>query len=415
MWLEDGYYKGLDLFYGTDMSGAAKIYFTSDDLAILREREASGVIPAGLLDEFVTEDRVNINLAVQSIGFEYVEIAKIEAHIGDTASAHFYGRQPIVLSVNAMLLNDYANQSKHGLAELYRHALRLTAVARSKAAPCIEFVGATAQGAFLDLSFTTTSAVEDTVNVSFSFLVFQIVWVSEDNDGSSMKVKDVSILYNTPAAAEDLTIPYDVSVPDYVYNLPAPETLDVATESIEVSTPEANEARDTMSKIPVDMNISEIERQLRLHEGERLTTYYDTEGYLTVGIGHNLDAKQTSAIIGRNLKPGDTITLEESSKLFEYDLNKTVTQVYAAIPSFSSLSSARQSVLIDMAYNMGIGKTGQSGLLSFQTMLSAVEAGDYDAAADAMKNSKWYGQVGNRSKRLVYMMRNDKTFSETMA
>ena len=37
-------------------------------------------------------------------------------------------------------------------------------------------------------------------------------------------------------------------------------------------------------------------------------------------------------------------------------------------------------------------------------MLSAVERGDYRIAADEMRNSKWFNQVGNRSKYLSELM-----------
>ena len=38
-------------------------------------------------------------------------------------------------------------------------------------------------------------------------------------------------------------------------------------------------------------------------------------------------------------------------------------------------------------------------------MREALLEGDYNKAADEMIDSKWYNQVGNRSKTLVKMMR----------
>ena len=38
-------------------------------------------------------------------------------------------------------------------------------------------------------------------------------------------------------------------------------------------------------------------------------------------------------------------------------------------------------------------------------MRAAVLRGDWSAAADEMVNSRWYGQVGNRSRDLVRRMR----------
>ncbi|MBL4664245.1 MAG: hypothetical protein JKY22_12005 [Flavobacteriaceae bacterium] len=63
------------------------------------------------------------------------------------------------------------------------------------------------------------------------------------------------------------------------------------------------------------------------------------------------------------------------------------------------LSGVRRAVLIDMAYNLGL-----SGLLKFRRMLAAMEVRDFDKAAIEMENSRWFNQVGNRSKRLQKMM-----------
>ena len=49
------------------------------------------------------------------------------------------------------------------------------------------------------------------------------------------------------------------------------------------------------------------------------------------------------------------------------------------------LSVVRFFVLVNMAFNMGI-----DGLLEFHEMLSALQQGNYEAAAQAMENSLWY-------------------------
>jgi hypothetical protein len=41
-------------------------------------------------------------------------------------------------------------------------------------------------------------------------------------------------------------------------------------------------------------------------------------------------------------------------------------------------------------------------------MIAAIEAGDYTEAANQMMDSKWFGQVGERASRLMYMMEFDK-------
>jgi lysozyme len=69
------------------------------------------------------------------------------------------------------------------------------------------------------------------------------------------------------------------------------------------------------------------------------------------------------------------------------------------LPYFSSLSAPRQAVLIDMAFNLGVG-----GLMKFTNTLAAVEAGDFAKAAERMMQSKWATQVKRRAFRLAKMM-----------
>jgi lysozyme len=55
-----------------------------------------------------------------------------------------------------------------------------------------------------------------------------------------------------------------------------------------------------------------------------------------------------------------------------------------AIPWWRNLSDERQDVLVQMAYQMGT-----DGLLGFHDTLTALQAGDYKAAAEHMRNSAW--------------------------
>ena len=59
-------------------------------------------------------------------------------------------------------------------------------------------------------------------------------------------------------------------------------------------------------------------------------------------------------------------------------------------------------MLINMAFNLG-GK-----LLTFGHTLTAMQHGDYAAAANAMLASKWAAQVGQRAQRLANAMRTGK-------
>lgn len=60
-----------------------------------------------------------------------------------------------------------------------------------------------------------------------------------------------------------------------------------------------------------------------------------------------------------------------------------------------------KAILTNMAFNLG-----KRGLKGFRKMLAAIKLGDWGTAANEMENSKWFNQVGDRSKRLVERMRN---------
>lgn len=121
-------------------------------------------------------------------------------------------------------------------------------------------------------------------------------------------------------------------------------------------------------------------------EGLRLKPYTCPAGKLTIGYGHNLEA--------------NGITAEMAEILLKTDLALARMEVGAKIPYCYKLNEPRQYVLVDMCFNMGIGR-----LLTFKKMLAALKEGYYDRAAHEMENSRWYTQVGNRGKALVRIMK----------
>ncbi len=127
--------------------------------------------------------------------------------------------------------------------------------------------------------------------------------------------------------------------------------------------------------------------QLKKHEGLRLKPYLCSAGKLTIGYGLNLDAG---------------ITDSEASYLLEKRVhNLTIRLQYLSF--WMGLSGVRRAVLIDMAYNLGV-----DGLFKFKKMLSAINAKDFDLAAEEMECSKWFGQVGQRAITLQKMMVTDE-------
>ena len=123
-------------------------------------------------------------------------------------------------------------------------------------------------------------------------------------------------------------------------------------------------------------------------EGLRLHPYKDTTGHTTIGYGHNIDAK------GISKKVADLILQE--------DLNEAIASCKEKIDFFNSLSIPKKYVLVNMAFNMGIG-----GLLSFTRMLASIKSGDDKSAAFELSNSLESKQVPNRVFPLIKILETD--------
>lgn len=128
--------------------------------------------------------------------------------------------------------------------------------------------------------------------------------------------------------------------------------------------------------------------QLKDHEGFRKYPYEDSEGILTIGYGWNLEA---------NGLPKDMC--EELLEQKIHDINVQLKEV----EWYNKLSPIRKRVIIDMAYNLGIG-----GLLEFKKMIQAIKEDDYQTASLEMLDSKWARQVHGRADRLARMMKTNE-------
>lgn len=136
----------------------------------------------------------------------------------------------------------------------------------------------------------------------------------------------------------------------------------------------------------VEPILDRLQQQLILHEGLKLHPYVDTVGKVTIGIGRNLTD------VG--------ITHVEAIYLCDNDIARAVADLERNAPWVAQLEPARQAVLIDMCFNLGWPR-----LSLFENTLAAVRRGDYLAASEGMRASKWAKQVGHgRSGRLRKMM-----------
>lgn len=130
--------------------------------------------------------------------------------------------------------------------------------------------------------------------------------------------------------------------------------------------------------------------QLRRDEGEVLHAYQDHLGYWTIGIGRLIDRRK-----------GGGITRDEAAYLLANDITRIEADVRRRLPWFARLDEARQGVLLNMAFQMGV-----DGLLGFRNTLAMIERGDYASAATGMLNSLWAReQTPERAGRMSEQMR----------
>lgn len=130
---------------------------------------------------------------------------------------------------------------------------------------------------------------------------------------------------------------------------------------------------------------------LSAEEGLRLVAYQDTMGIWTIGYGH------------AHVSPGTVWTKDQALAQLQLDINTTEAALNSELSWWSSLSETRQDVIVNMAFNLGVHK-----LLSFNTFLGLVKAGNYGAAADDLAQTAWDKQVGHRADVLEQMMRSDQ-------
>lgn len=134
---------------------------------------------------------------------------------------------------------------------------------------------------------------------------------------------------------------------------------------------------------------------LRAEEGVRAIAYDDADGspitrgttvhgWPTVGVGHNLTVPLSDRAI---------------DMILEDDLQPALAAAQS-YPWFAGLNEARKLAVVDMAFNLGAGTFAQFG--QFHAFLAA---GNFNAAADDLTRTAWYGEVGSRAVRIASIIR----------
>jgi lysozyme len=158
---------------------------------------------------------------------------------------------------------------------------------------------------------------------------------------------------------------------------------------------------NSLTRAGTTMNLSGVTNGTTLtqaFEGLKLNPYQDSLDNWTIGYGHKLTSQN---------QLGQSITAAEANTLFMSDYAAarkaagTVAQQKGI--DFNNLSSERQVVLTDMAFNMG-----EAGLSKFNKMFEGIKNGNWETAAAEIKDSRYAGQVGARADTNAEIMRTSK-------
>lgn len=140
---------------------------------------------------------------------------------------------------------------------------------------------------------------------------------------------------------------------------------------------------------------------LRIEEDLRLTPYRCTAKKLTIGYGHNIEAKPLKGDMANRLKQTGMITKEDAERLLAEDSMEAFDDAHSIVRNFDALSNNRQAVIAEMVFQMG-----RDGVKRFKHTIEAIERYAFELAAIEMLDSKWATQDSRaRAKRYADRMR----------
>lgn len=143
--------------------------------------------------------------------------------------------------------------------------------------------------------------------------------------------------------------------------------------------------------------VSIVKEDLIKHEGYKDEIYLCSEGIPTFGIGHAVKEHDPE----HAWPVGTPVEKERIDNAFQADFEDACNDVEALFDDAWNKPDNVQRVLVNMAFNLGRTRLGK-----FKNMIGAVNNNDFVEAANQMVDSRWYGQVGNRSVELENWMRN---------
>jgi lysozyme len=135
-----------------------------------------------------------------------------------------------------------------------------------------------------------------------------------------------------------------------------------------------------------------LRQQIEGFEGREYMAYPDplTRGDpWTIGVGHT----------GPEVHRGLVWTDAQIDAALDADIAEKVSHCRSSFPWFDALNEPRQAVLVNMCFQMGIGR-----LIGFTNTLADIRDERWPNAAEQMRRSVWAHQTPKRAIRLAYQL-----------
>lgn len=160
------YYNAIQTYFKDDFSGVAK---------------------------FMVDD-ITVDLLITGVFYNIGDYHKIVPSPGDFFKVYYFGRNPIILSIKATLIDSDDNFGKAELIKLYTEKLRLSAVAQDTQLPCLVLPGLFIHGGLIELVVEESSETQTTVNISMQMVVLGLFYEADGDSYSIDFSKGLGIL-----------------------------------------------------------------------------------------------------------------------------------------------------------------------------------------------------------------------------
>ena len=128
---------------------------------------------------------------------------------------------------------------------------------------------------------------------------------------------------------------------------------------------------------------------IKSHEGLRLAHYRCPAGHWSIGYGWNLDAWPLPPEIAAYYRLNGRITEGMADYLLDLSLGIAIQDARRLFPGFDGFTDRRRAALTDFAYQLGYTRASK-----FTRMRRAIAAGDWNEAAEQVRDSAYWRQLG---------------------